>query len=323
MRLQLEDELFRLRDELLSNRWSPSPVRELTIHDGKTRTISVPPVRDRIVHHAVMAILAPRIERRLIEHSFACRAGKGTHAAFRLARAWARTYPWFVHIDVVRYFPSVDHEIVRSHLVQDVAELFLRSLCERILDAFTEPGRFHFPGDDLLAPLSRQVGLPLGSLTSQYWANRFLDPVDHMVKDRWRVRPYLRYMDDLLVFGHEREGLGRLARDIEDLLLALRLRVHPYQPTQTAAGVTFVGYRILPDCVRVKRSTVARAERRLRKSRHDADHGGVDERAFAASLQATFAHWSHASSWRLRRRTLDRLGLLETGDGRLAMGEPA
>jgi RNA-directed DNA polymerase len=321
MRLQLEDELFLLRDKLLSGQWSPSPVREMTIHDGKTRNISVPSVRDRIVHHAIMAVLAPRIERRMIAHSFACRSGKGTHAAFRLARAWARTYPWFVHIDVIRYFPSIDHEIIRDHLAQDVREPFLRSLCERILDASAEPGYYYFPGDDLLSPLSRKVGLPLGSLTSQYWANRFLDPLDHLVKDRWRVRPYLRYMDDLLIFDHDCKGLARLARNIENELLALRLRIHPYQPMRTSAGVTFVGYRILPDCVRVKRSTVARAERRLCKGKQDMACGMIDGRRFAASLEATFAHWSHASSWRLRHRTLARLGLLRTSPESIVSAE--
>lgn len=305
LRLQMEDEILRLRDDLLSGRWLPSPVHEMTIHDGKTRIISVPSVRDRIVHHAMMAVLGPRIERRLIQQSFACRPGKGTHAAFRLARAWARTYPWFVHIDVVRFFPSIDHQIVREQFDKDVPEPFLRSLCERILDGGARPGLYHFPGDDLFSPANRRVGLPLGSLTSQYWANRFLDPLDHTIKDRRRVRPYLRYMDDLLVFGHHRDYLAKLAREIEDHLLGLRLRVHPYQPARTDCGVGFVGYRILPDAVRVKRSTVARAERRLGRLNQEGDC-----RILKESIRAAFAHWEHANSWRLRERTLRRLGLL-------------
>ena len=116
----------------------------------------------------------------------------------------------------------------------------------------------YVPGDDLFTPLGRRVGLPLGSLTSQLWANRYLDPVDHLVKDRLRVRGYLRYMDDMLVFGDDRATVVDIARRIEDACHASRVRLHPWRVRRTCEGVNFVGYRILPDHVRVRRSTVAR-----------------------------------------------------------------
>ena len=165
-------------------------------------------------------------------------------------------------------------------------------------------------GDDLFAPLARRVGLPLGSLTSQLWANRYLDPVDHLVKDRLRVRPYLRYMDDFVIFHDDRRALASLAREVETACWELRLRLHPYDIQPTADGIGFVGYRCLPDQVRVRRTSVHRAEQRLAGLLRDVERGARDPDDFLQSLRATFAHWSHADTWRLKARLLERLGVL-------------
>jgi hypothetical protein len=140
-------------------------------------------------HHAIAAVLEPIHERRMIADNYACRRHRGTHAALRRATAWARTYRWWVRLDVEQFFPSIDHAIVREHLTRDLPSQALRDVCERILAAGATRGSRHFDGDDLFSPLSRSVGLPLGSLTSQLWANRYLDPVDHVVKDRFRTAP--------------------------------------------------------------------------------------------------------------------------------------
>jgi hypothetical protein len=267
--------------------------------------------RDRVVHQAIAAIMAPRIERRLVHDTFACRPGRGTHAALARARAWARTYRFHVHLDVVRFYPAIDHAIVRTQLAEDHHEPWLLALCDRILAAGRGATfRAHFPGDDLFAPLARAVGLPLGNLTSQHWANRYLDPVDHLVKDRLRVRPYLRYMDDLLLFADDRAALADLARRVEEACWSLRLRLHPWEVRPTASGVGFVGYRVGPEQVRVRRSTVARAEGRLARQLADVARGRLDPSAVWDGLRSTFAHGSWADSFRLKERFLRRLGLL-------------
>lgn len=311
-KLTLERELLDLHAELLVGAWRPAAPRIVHLRDPKPRVISIPPFRDRVVHQALCAGLAPRIERRLITHSYACRVGHGTHAALRLARAWSQTYRWWVRLDVARYFPTIDHAIVREHLARDVPEDPIRALCTRILDAAGTLGGQHAPGDDLFAPSARRVGLPLGNLTSQLWANRYLDPIDHLVKDRLRHRPYLRYMDDLLILHDDYRALIALARQIEDACHGLRLRLHPWSVQPTAAGVGFVGFRMMPDHVRVRRSTVRRAEGRMREQLR-ADGGVTD--AFQAGMRSVFAHWEHADAWRLKERTLHRLGLLYESDG--------
>lgn len=310
-RLDLEENLVSLRRALLDDSWRPSPPRTLTIHDGKTRLITVPSIRDRIVHQLVGEVLEPVHERRLITDTYACRREKGTHAAFARARAWARTYRWVVHLDVEKYFPALDHGIVREQLRRDLCDTWMTGWCERILDAGGgESLRRHVPGDDLFTPASRRTGLPLGSLTSQLWANRYLDPVDHLVKDRLRVRPYLRYMDDMMVFGDDRVGLVALAKRIEEACHGLRLQLHPWDAMPTRDGVGFVGYRVMPDHVRVRRSSVARAERRIGLLAAQVREGRATQEELWHSLRSTFGHFSHADSWRLKERLLRRTGLL-------------
>lgn len=295
--LELPTEVSALRDELVSMRWQPSRPRRFAIRDPKPREISVLPFRDRVVQHALCAAMAPRVERRLIADTFACREGLGTHAALRRARAWARTYRHFVHLDVARYFPTIDHGVVRSQIARDLREPWIREYCDRILRA----------GADGAA-----VGLPIGNLTSQLWANRYLDPVDHLVKDAMRVRGYLRYMDDMLVFHDDPMELRRIARRIEEACAELRLALHRWDVRPTWQGVTALGYRILGDHVRVRRTTVARAERRLLGHVVETERGERAPEELIASIRATFAHWRVASTWRLRRRTLARIGMLAT-----------
>jgi RNA-directed DNA polymerase len=308
--LRLGFELHELHRELVSRSWRPSPPTLQRVHDPKPRVISVQPFRDRVVHQCLFAVLDPRASRRLIRDTYACRPGLGTHAALRRATAWARTWPWCVHVDVARFFPSVDHAVVREQLAEDVPEPWLRALCDAILRAGEcARQRWHFPGDELFTPLARDVGLPLGNLTSQVWANRYLDPIDHLVKDRLRLRGYLRYMDDMVLFHDDPHALFELARAVEGACHGLRLRLHPWQVRPTAMGLAFVGFNVRDDHVRVRRSSVARAERRLGAQVAALRRGEIDATTLFESLRATFAHWSYADSWRLKERFLRRVGL--------------
>ncbi len=309
-RLDLETHVSELHASLLAGTWRPSPVTILRIRDPKPRTIAVPAFADRIVHHAIAAVLEPIHDRRAIVDSYACRRGRGTHAALRRATAWSRTYRWWVRLDVEQFFPTIDHAIVRKQLARDLPAGGLRDVCELILAAGGVAGVCHFAGDDLFSPLARMVGLPLGSLVSQLLANRYLDPIDHVVKDRLRHRAYLRYMDDMLLFHDDRDVLERTAERIEAECEAVRLRLHAWAVQPTRGGVGFVGYRIMPSHVRVRRSSVNRAVRRLRWQRRVC--AGLRDDSFRSGLRAIFSHWSHADSWRLRTKVLRRLDLLAT-----------
>ncbi len=186
-------------------------------------------------------------------------------------------------------------------------------MCEAIVrdgGELVRAPRFHFPGDGLFTPLERPTGLPIGHLTSQHFANRFLSPVDHRAKDRLRVRAYLRYMDDLLLFDDDRARLQALGDELEAACHRQRLRLHPWQVKPTRAGVRWLGFRILPNEVRLLRSSARRAQRRLAERLALARADAAAWPGFVATLEATFAHWKHGTTWRLRGATLRELGLL-------------
>ena len=205
----LEQELWRLHDELSRRDYRPGPYRTFTIHEPKVRLISAASYRDRVVHHALCNVLEPVFERSLSFDSYSCRAGKGTHAAVDRCQEFARRYRYVLKADIRKFFPSIDHEILKAALrkIKDHDVLWLAGL---IIDHANPQERVlqWFPGDDLFTPLERQRGLPIGNQTSQFFANVYLDALDHFVKDRLRVPGYVRYCDDFLAFSDDKRAVG-------------------------------------------------------------------------------------------------------------------
>ncbi len=265
------------------------------------------------MHQALCEHVGPLLDRHLIARSYACRVGLGTHAAIRQAVAWSRAYRFALHLDVRKFFPSIDHAILLAQLDHDIRCPRVVDLCKRIVDAGSahiEAVHWHFPGDDLFSPWQRPVGLPIGNLTSQHFANRYLSPVDHRATDRLGVHAYLRYMDDMLLFGDDCTQLSEWGHAIEEACWRQRLRLHRWQVVPTRQGITWLGFRILPEQVRVKRTSVVRAKKRLARLLAEASADPAKWERFMTSLRSTFAHWAHGDTWRLREQTLRELGLL-------------
>lgn len=217
-----------------------------------------------------------------------------------------------LHLDVAKFFPSIDHEILLGQLARDIPCARTVALCSTILDggrALAAGTRWHFPGDDLFTPLSRRTGVPIGNLTSQHFANRYLSPVDHRATDRLGIRAYLRYMDDMLLFGDDRAQLQDWGHAIEEACWRQRLRLHPWQVVPVRQGVTWLGFRLRPGEVRVKRTSVLRAKKRLALLLAEASADPAAWERFLMSLRSTFAHWAHGDAWRLRKQTLEELGV--------------
>jgi retron-type reverse transcriptase len=157
----LEPELLRLQEELESGSWRPRPYRVFTICEPKPRQICASDLRDRVVHHAICNTLDPIFERRMIYDSYACRVGKGTHAAVERARRFARKANYYLQCDVRKYFASIEHEALKTLLRRILRDKRLLELLDRIIE-HSPPGAA--PGR----------GLPIGNLTSQYFANLYL-----------------------------------------------------------------------------------------------------------------------------------------------------
>jgi RNA-directed DNA polymerase len=220
----LEENLLDLQDELQSRTYTPGPYYSFRIYDPKPRLISAAPFRDRVVHHALCQVIEPLFERRFIHDSYACRVGKGTHAALDRAQRFAQCYPYVLKCDLEQFFPSIDHAILRAQLARVIADRTVLWLIDQILASGAEVHKADyaprcFPGDDLFA-LARPRGLPIGNLTSQFWANVYLNPLDHFVKRELKCRGYVRYVDDLVrhearyVHGARTPTAGRRAASL-------------------------------------------------------------------------------------------------------------
>jgi retron-type reverse transcriptase len=303
---RLEPELLRLEDELRSGTWRPGGYVTFEVHDPKRRMVSAAPFRDRVVHHALHAAILPLFERRFIHDSYANREGKGTHRAVARYEHYRDRHRYVLRCDIFRYFPSIDHDILKQDAARVVACRQTRALMDVIIEGSNpqEPVFLHYPGDDLFTPYQRRRGLPIGNLTSQLFANVYLDPVDHALKDRLRAPGYVRYVDDLAVFHSDIGALHALRDALRDELAKRRLSPHPAKtwvaPTSDAA--TFLGFELLPGGRRrLPEDNVRRFRNRLRGLRDQWRAGAIDETEVRPRVEAWVAHASHADTWRLRQ----------------------
>ena len=195
--LNLENELVKLRQTLLEENWQPGPYRSFRILEPKPRQISAAPFADRVVHHAFTQVVEPVFEKRFLDSSYACRQGFGTHRALSAARAAAARYPFVLQCDIRKYFATLDHQILLAELERVIKCKPTLRLAQAIVSGSDFPREspdWYFPGDTLFTPAERQRGLPLGNQTSQFFANVYLNPLDHFVVRQIRPAVYARYV---------------------------------------------------------------------------------------------------------------------------------
>ncbi|MCB0518858.1 MAG: hypothetical protein KDD27_07965 [Saprospiraceae bacterium] len=292
---QLEPELFRLQEELLGGSYQPQPYRYFQIHDPKERTISVAAFRDRVVHHALINVLEPIFERCFIHDSYATRKGKGTHKAVERAQCFLGKTGWFWKTDVDKYFDSIRHETLLALLERKIKDRQLLEVAASIIHNGGQP-----------APTMKGgiCGLPIGNLTSQFFANVYLNGFDHFVKETFRQPCYLRYMDDFVVFQKDKAALKALRQPIADYLgeqLGLRLKPSATFLNSAANGLTFLGRRIFPRAVRLARPNGKRMLKRMAERQREYENGEMEEEKF---LQSMNSYWSQLEPFVGLRRKL-------------------
>jgi len=305
---RLEHELLGLQQELTTRTYRPGAYRTFIIRDKKPRLISAAPFRDRVVHHALCNIIEPIFDRSFLFDSYACRKGKGTHAAVERASAYARRFRYVLKCDVEKYFPSIDHEILYERLVRRIWDDGVRWLVRTIIDGSNpQPeAAHHFPGDDLFAPFARRRGIPIGNQTSQFFANVYLDGLDHYVRETLRMPGYIRYVDDFLVFHNDKSVLHDVLSALGAYCERLRLRLHPRKCSlaPVMAGFTFWGHRVFPSYRRVDADNVRRFKRRLRRYGDEIAMGDLTVTKARECVQSWVAHAAHADSVKLRKTVL-------------------
>jgi RNA-directed DNA polymerase len=278
----LEPNLLELQAALRDGTYRPGSYRYFTIRDPKIREIAVAPFRDRVVHHALVRVLTPIYERVFIFDSYATRPGKGTHAAVRRAQTFARRWPYYLKTDIAKYFESVDHASLIALLEHKIKDRAFLDVLARIIRNTRTPGK----------------GLPIGNLTSQFLANVYLDPCDHVIKEQWGVRGYVRYMDDLVLFGDTAADVQALRQRLAEWLTdRLQLRMHEAVTViqRSIHGLNFLGWRIFPAFIRMRPANRRRSLRRLKQAQIAWMNGKITEEQMQQKMASLVGHLTHFS----------------------------
>ena len=302
----LETNVLRLERELTDGTWRPGRYTVMELTDPKPRRVSAAPFRDRVVHHALCGVVGPLFERGFIPDTYANRTGFGTHRAIARYEQYRDRFAHVLRCDIYRYFPAIDHAILKSILRRRVSCERTLSVLDRIIDGSNaqEPVDPLFPGDDLFTPQQRRRGLPIGNLTSQFFGNLYLDAMDHFVKERLRAPGYVRYVDDFALFHDDPAVLAgwrdALARHLE----GRRLRLHPRKTMilRTAEAAEFLGLMLAPGGHRsLPADAVSRFRRKLRSMRDRFRNRAIGEAEVRKRVGGWIAHAEHADTWRLRQ----------------------
>lgn len=288
----LERNLQRLGCDLRAGTIEVGEYLQWIIHDPKRRVITAPSFRVRVLHHAIMNVCEPVFDRWLIPDTFACRCGKGQVAALARAKTFAARFGYFLKLDIRKYFDSVSHPILLERLARKFKDRPLLELFTRIVDSHhTAPQR----------------GLPIGTLTSQHFANFYLGWLDRFVKEQLQVKGYVRYMDDMVLWGDDRAKLESHCAAVQAWLDGqLALQAKPPVLHGTNRGMEFLGVRVYPTHLALARRSRHRFRKRLKELEAEYLGGAIGEPELQqrASALVAFTRIGGARSWRFRRRVL-------------------
>ena len=306
----LDEELMRLREGLIDGSYPVGNYRRFVVCEPKERTICAAAFRERVLHHALMNVLEPHIERWLIFDSYACRVGKGQLRAVRRAQQFAKRYRWFMKCDIRKFFDSIPHEGLDDMLNRKLKDQQIIDWLMRIVATYeTTPGR----------------GLPIGNLTSQHLANLYLDQIDRFASGPRGVRTqprthfgYVRYMDDFVYWSDDKTALLELRKRLAEFVearLGLSLKQTPYV-NRTAKGMDFLGMRVFPQTIRANRASLGRFKRKVRIYDWELAQGYWDESTYQQRMAALTAFLQEADTLGWRREFLRK----EEGRRREASG---
>lgn len=289
-----EDNLFRAIEVLKDGTYQPGEYRVFKVWEPKERIIMALPFFDRVIQHMIVNFIEPIFEKRFLFHSYACRKEKGVHEASKTLSKWLYELEvvqgkkiYAIKGDIHHYFQSVSHDILKAEIRRYISDKALLKILDRIID---HNGIFP-PG----------VGIPVGNLTSQLFANVYLNKLDQFVKHELKVKYYVRYMDDFIILSEDPAELRRLLAIIEEFLRReLRLELNPKTTILAAKnGINFVGYIHYKDHKKIRKD----ARQRLTKLLKAFETGEVELEYFDRSIESRFGHMEHADTYNYIRET--------------------
>jgi len=298
---KLEENLKQLHEELITESYKPRPLKTFTIQDPKSRKISKSAFRDRVIHHAVCNVIEPLFDKRFIHDSYANRKGKGTLNAIKRLDQFKRkvtrnnTINCFVlKADIKHYFETVNHEALIKIIKRVVSDEQLIKLIKLILN--NHQGKV------------KGYGMPLGNLTSQFFANLYLNELDQYVKHELRVKYYLRYVDDFLILSQSKGKLEEYKENINQFLKKhLLLELHPDKTRikRLNRGIKFLGYRVFYHHKLICKKNLRKHKSKLEAMRKDYVKGLLEREKIIEKLNGWLAYTSHANTHKYQKQLLN------------------
>lgn len=310
----LEENLIELQNELIWHTYHVGRYREFYVTDPKKRLIMALPFRDRVVQWSIYRQISYLLDKRYIPTSYACRIGGGTQRAVHKLQQYIRHTPGEVYVlklDVSKYFYRIDHAVLLGILHRIFKDQELLELLRRIIDDDQGGGLF---GIDIeTGEREAGVGMPIGNLTSQMFANLYLNEADQYAKHALRARKYIRYMDDMVIVSNDKAYLRNCWQAMDDFLTShLKLQLNRKSTIIKASnGIDFCGHRVWRDHIKLRKKAALKMKHRLRWLKKSYARGEVDLQTVTASLTSYFGLLSHCDSYELRESILRDLVLVK------------
>lgn len=292
-RQNLQANLAVLSQQILLGSVNVGSYKYFKVFDPKERLICAAGFHERVLHHALMNVCHPVFEGFQIFDSYASRKGKGTYAAIRRALVFNQKHRWFLKLDVRKFFDSVDHTVLQSLLRRKFKEEKLLSIFRQIITSYsTTPGK----------------GIPIGNLTSQYFANHYLAVADHYIQEQLKASGYVRYMDDMVIWDNDKQSLLDVGESIRSFTgEQLKLQLKPYCLNKTTKGLPFLGYVLFDKTMHLNQRSRKRFRARMNQYWYNLDSGIWDQSDYHMHITPLLAFAQKAESLPFRRKVMETL----------------
>ena len=288
-----EEKLKEIQQMLVNKTYKVSPYREKIIYEPKERVIYILPFfPDRIVHHALMNILAPIWDNMFIYDSYSCRKGKGQHKASFKCEQFVVRNDYVLQCDISKFYPSINHNIMMKIIENKIKDKNVLWLAETIVRSF-QGGK----------------NVPIGNYTSQWFGNLYLHELDMKIKQEYKIKDYIRYCDDFLLFGNNKEELWEIGKKIKEFCKTQRkLRLSKLRLYRADESVDFLGYRHMKNhYILLRKSAVKRFKQKVKTLRWNIEHKNVLLDRARSSVDSMSGWLKYANTYNLRQK----LGLEE------------
>lgn len=293
----LEKELLNLKEEFIFEKYKPTEYRYFILKEPKQREVSVATFKDRVVHHSIVNILEPIFEKTFIFDSYANRKNKGLLKGIkRLQKMIVSNEEYYLKADIKKFFDNIDYKIMLKLIERKIKDKKILKLIEVILK------------NDIL----KTKGLPIGNLTSQFFANIYLTGLDHFIKEKLKVKKYVRYMDDFVIVDSDVKNLKKLKNEIGNYLknnLELELKKEATYINKVDNGISFCGVRVFKNLIRVRRESLKYSLIKIKEKLDFFRENKISEEKIYQTLNSIFSYWDNYDTYKLREKILTKLNI--------------